>query len=84
MQAPPEARRMKPGTVYLPGLKRVRDEQQLSLQELSDMAGVSKDAIWHLETLRRAAEQRTRRKLAKALGVRVRELQMANEGEAIR
>jgi len=75
---------MKPGTVYLPGLKRVRDEQQLSLQELSDMAGVSKDAIWHLETLRRAAEQRTRRKLAKALGVRVRELQMANEGEAIR
>lgn len=75
MQAP-DARMltMKPGTMWLPGMARVREERGLSIRELADEAGVSPDTVWRLETLRRAAESKTRRKIADALGVSIREL----------
>ena len=81
MQAAPErkALTMKAGTALLPGLKRVREEQRLSLKQLSDMAEVSKDTVWKLETLQRAAEQKTRRKLARALGVGIKDLKTPKE-----
>jgi transcriptional regulator with XRE-family HTH domain len=81
VQAAPERKplTMKAGTAFLPGLKRVREKQHLSLKQLSDKAEVSKDTVWKLETLQRAAEQKTRRKLARALGVGIKELMKTEE-----
>lgn len=70
---------MKPGTMWLPGLARVREERGLSIRELADEAGVSPDTVWRLETLRRAAEPKTRRKIAEALGTTIRELRRIEE-----
>lgn len=84
MQATPEVGRllrMKPGTVLLPGLRRVREERGLSIRELAREAEVTPDTVWRLETLRRAAEQRTRRKIADALGVGIKELRKPDEEE---
>lgn len=68
------ALRMKAGAAYLPGLGRVRAERELSMRELAKEAGVTLDTVWRLETLQRGAEQKTRRKLAAALDVGIRDL----------
>ena len=55
-------------------LRRLRQEQALSLRELGDMTGVAFDTINKLELGKREAQPRTIRKLAEALGVEPREL----------
>ena len=55
----------------MPTLREIRDLRALSIQELSTAAGVSKSAILDAELARRRPIGRTRRKLAKALKVRV-------------
>ncbi len=55
-------------------LRRVRRERALSLRELGELSGVAFDAINKLELGKRAAQPRTIRKLAVALGVEPREL----------
>ena len=55
-------------------LKTLRNEHVLTLRELADEAGVSKDTIWRLENGRSEAHPTTIRKLAKAFGVQPREL----------
>ncbi len=85
MQAAPDARmlRMKAGTVWLPGLRRAREKSGLTIRQLAEEAGTSPDTVWRLETLRRAAESKTRRRLARALGTSVRALQTPDkEAEA--
>jgi transcriptional regulator with XRE-family HTH domain len=58
----------------LQSLKRVREERQMTLQQLSVKSGVSADSISNFEELRRMASPRTARRLAEALGVRVEDL----------
>ncbi len=77
------ALRMKAGAAYLPGLGRVRAEREISMRDLAKEAGVTLDTIWRLETLQRGAEQKTRRKIADALDVGIRELRKTEE-DAIR
>jgi len=71
--------RIKPGSILLPGLKRLREENELSIRELAKKAEVAPDTIWRLETLQRGAESKTRRKLARALGTTVRDLRTSDE-----
>jgi transcriptional regulator with XRE-family HTH domain len=54
----------------LQNLKRVREEHQMTLQQLSARSGISADSISEYEELRQMAATRTTRKLAEALGVR--------------
>ncbi len=58
----------------LQSLKRVREERQMTLQQLSAKSGVSADSISNFEELRRMASPRTARRLAEALGVRAEDL----------
>ena len=62
-------------------LRRLRRDRALSLRELGEKSGVAFDTIHKLETGRRAAQPRTVRKLAKALGVEPRELMKGEEDE---
>ena len=55
-------------------LKTLRSEHVLTLRELAEEAGVSKDTIWRLENGHSEAHPSTIRKLARALGVQPREL----------
>jgi transcriptional regulator with XRE-family HTH domain len=56
-------------------VKELRAERVMSLRELSEIAGVSKDTIWRLESgTSTNAHPSTIRKLAKALGVEPTEL----------
>jgi HTH-type transcriptional regulator, competence development regulator len=55
-------------------LRRLRRDRALSLRELGELSGVAFDAINKLELSKRAAQPRTIRKLAEALGVEPREL----------
>ena len=55
-------------------LRELREQQALSLRELSDLSGVNYNAIWRIEVGRTGAQPRTVRKLAAALGVEPREL----------
>lgn len=73
--------KMKPGTMLLPGLRRIREERGLSIRELAREARVAHDTVWRLENLQRAAEPKTRRKLAHALGVGIRDLRKTEEAE---
>ncbi len=59
----------------LQNLKRVREEHQMTLQELSARSGISADSISEYEELRQMASTRTASKLAEALGVRLQDLQ---------
>ncbi len=79
MQATIDASRMKPGTVLLPGLARLREERDLSIRQLAREAGVAPDTVWRLETQQRGAEARTRRSLAKVLDTTVKELRTPDE-----
>ena len=55
-------------------LQELRVERALSLRALGERSGVTYDTINKLENERRAAQPRTIRKLADALGVEPREL----------
>ena len=55
-------------------LKTLRTEHVLTLRELAEAAGVSKDTIWRLENGHSEAHPSTIRKLAKALDVQPKEL----------
>jgi len=56
-------------------VKELRAERVMSLRELAETAGVSKDTIWRLESgTSTNAHPSTIRKLAKALGVEPSEL----------
>ena len=55
-------------------LRELREQQALSLRELSELSGVNYNAIWRIEVGRTGAQPRTVRKLAAALGVEPREL----------
>lgn len=55
-------------------LKSLREERVLTLRELGEKAGVSKDTIWRLEHGRGGAYPSTIRKLARALEVEPQEL----------
>ena len=55
-------------------LRTLRTEHVLTLRELADAAGVSKDTIWRLENGHSEAHPSTIRKLAKALDVQPKEL----------
>ena len=60
-------------------LKSLREEQALSLRELSEASGVSHTAIWEHERGKESAHPRTVRLLAKALGVTPRGLMVKEE-----
>jgi len=55
-------------------LKTLRSEHVLTLRELAQEAGVSKDTIWRLENGHSEAHPSTIRKLARALRVQPKEL----------
>src|SRR5215204_6452688 len=55
-------------------LRTLRVEHVLTLRELAEEAGVSKDTIWRLENGHSEAHPSTIRKLARALGVQPKEL----------
>ena len=55
-------------------LRALRIEHVLTLRELAQAAGVSKDTIWRLENGHSEAHPSTIRKLARTLGVQPKEL----------
>ena len=55
-------------------LRNLRERRALYLRELSDLSGVSYNAIWRIEVGRTGAQPRTVRRLAEALGVETHEL----------
>jgi DNA-binding XRE family transcriptional regulator len=55
-------------------LRTLRTEHVLTLRELAEAAGVSKDTIWRLENGHSDAHPSTIRKLARALDVQPKEL----------
>ena len=63
-------------------LRTLRSEHVLTLRELADEAGVSKDTIWRLENGHSEAHPSTIRKLAKALGVKPKDLVRAGGDNA--
>ncbi len=58
----------------LPNLKRFREEYPMTLRELEQKSGVSRNTISYLENMHRPARPSTVRKLAAALDVEPREL----------
>ena len=63
-------------------LKALRSEHVLTLRELAEEAGVSKDTIWRLENGHSEAHPSTIRKLANAFGVQPKELVRTGGGDA--
>lgn len=62
--------RYTPGDVpKLPRLRELREARFLSLQDLADKSGMTKQAILRLEQGKTSAQPRTVRRLAEALGV---------------
>jgi len=62
-------------------LRKLREQQALSLRELSTLSGVNYNSIWRIEVGRTGAKPRTVRLLAKALGVAPHEL-LKGQGDA--
>ncbi len=60
-------------------LKRLRQEQALSLRDLARRSGVAYDTINRLELGKQDAQPRTIRRLAEALGVQPKELMKREE-----
>ena len=60
-------------------LKRLRQEQALSLRDLAQRSGVAYDTINRLELGKQDAQPRTIRRLAEALGVEPKELMRGEE-----
>lgn len=67
--------------LWLTELKAERMREGLTQKELVEMAGVSRGTLVRIETGKRAAQSKTARKLAEALGVSIRRL--AGEEEFI-
>jgi transcriptional regulator with XRE-family HTH domain len=63
-------------------LRTLRVEHVLTLRELAEAAGVSKDTIWRLENGHSEAHPSTIRKLAKALSVQPKDLVKTGGGNA--
>ena len=63
-------------------LRTLRTEHVLTLRELAEAAGVSKDTIWRLENGHSDAHPSTIRKLARALEVQPKELVKTGGGDA--
>jgi len=59
----------------MPTLKELRDRRALSQRDLARAAGVDESTIIDLELGRRAPRPSTRRKLAKALKVKLEEIE---------
>jgi transcriptional regulator with XRE-family HTH domain len=78
-QVPVDVSRIKPGSVLLPGLARLRHERKLSIRELALKADVAADTVWRLETLQRGANPKSRQRLARALGTTIKELRTPKE-----
>jgi HTH-type transcriptional regulator, competence development regulator len=55
-------------------LKRLREDQVLSLRELARKAGLTQGTVWRLESGFPEAHPQTIRKLAGALGIEPKEL----------
>lgn len=55
--------------VPLPGLRALRRRRGLSQRELAELAGITQDTVWQLETGRRGAYPRTIKRLSRALEV---------------
>jgi transcriptional regulator with XRE-family HTH domain len=62
-------------------LKRLRQEQALSLRDLARRSGVAYDTINRLELGKQDAQPRTIRRLAEALGVQPKELMKRGVGD---
>ncbi len=60
-------------------LKRLRQEQALSLRDLARRSGVAYDTINRLELGKQDSQPRTIRRLAEALGVQPKELMKGEE-----
>jgi transcriptional regulator with XRE-family HTH domain len=60
-------------------LKRLRQQQALSLRDLARRSGVAYDTINRLELGKQDAQPRTIRRLAEALGVQPKELMKGEE-----
>jgi len=60
-------------------LRRLRQEQALSLRDLARRSGVAYDTINRLELGKQDAQPRTIRRLAEALGVQPKELMKREE-----
>ncbi len=60
-------------------LRELRERRALSLRELSELSGVSYNAIWRIEVGRTGAQPRTVRRLAGALGVEPSDLTKGEE-----
>ncbi len=60
-------------------LKRLRQEQALSLRDLAERSGVAYDTINRLELGKQDAQPRTIRRLAEALGVQPKDLMKGEE-----
>src|SRR5215217_9397370 len=63
----------EPGRICLERLRHIREQAGYSQQELADESGVSQHTISEIELGRRKPQGRTLRKLAKVLGVEVRD-----------
>ena len=69
----------KPGTYFLPGLARLREERGYSVRKLAERAKMSPDTVSRLENMQRGAEPETRRKLSIALKTSIKELRTPDE-----
>lgn len=63
----------KPGRKHrqLTNLRQLRGEAGLTLAELAEEAGMSRDGLYQLERLNRLSRPESRQRIAKALGVKV-------------
>jgi DNA-binding XRE family transcriptional regulator len=76
--------RQRIGAAPVPGLKRVRLAQGLSVRKLADrVGGMSPDTIYRLEHMKQGAKPETRRKLAFALRTTQTDLFTPDGGELI-
>lgn len=65
-------------------VRQLREERFLSMAELAEMAGISKNTLFRIETGGYSAIPRTVRKLAEALGVPPGELVTPDELKRLR
>ena len=65
-------------------VRRLREERFLSMAELAEQAGISKNTLFRIETGNYSAIPRTVRKLAEALGVPPGELVTPDELKRLR
>ena len=68
-------------SVYLSGLRAVRQRRGLTQREMAALAKTGQQTVCRLETLRRGAYPKTIRKLAAALGVAPAELMRDHRAE---